>query len=71
MLDDIGSLEGDPEEEPQCSHGVIENRDMRAARRQMQLKASDVLEARGVGRPAEEPGKILDGADVALLGLRR
>jgi hypothetical protein len=35
----------------------------------MQLKASDVLEVRRVGRSAEERGKILDGADVALLGL--
>jgi hypothetical protein len=53
------------------SHGVIENGDVRAARRQMQLKASDVLEARRVGRSAEKRRKILDGADVALLGLWR
>ena len=63
--------ERDPEEEPQRSYGVIDNGDVRAVRRQMQLKASDVLEARGVGRSAEERSKILDGADVALLGLRR
>jgi hypothetical protein len=50
---------------------MIENRDVRAVRHQMQLKASDVLEARRLGRPAEEDGKILDGADVALLGLWR
>jgi hypothetical protein len=31
----------------------------------------EVLEARRVGRSAEERSKILDGADVALLGLRR
>jgi hypothetical protein len=30
-----------------------------------------VLEARAVGRSAQERGKILDGADVALLGLWR
>jgi hypothetical protein len=71
VLDDLGAPERDPEEEPQRSHGVIDNGDVRAVRRQMQLKASDVLEARCVGRPAEERSKILDGADVALLGLRR
>src|SRR5207253_10340893 len=71
MLDDAGSLERDPEEEPQRSHGVIENRDVRAVRRQMQLKASDVLEVRRVGRSTEERSKIPDGADVALLGLWR
>jgi hypothetical protein len=71
VLDDVGSLERDPEKEPQSSHGVIENRYMRAVRGQMQLKAPYVLQARGVGRPAEERSKILDGADVALLGLRR
>src|ERR1700694_789006 len=71
VLDDVGAPERDPEEEPQCSHGVIENGDVRAVRCQMQLKASDVLEARRVGRSAEERSKILDGADVALLGLWR
>ena len=50
---------------------MIENGDVRAVRRQMQLKASDVLETRRVGRSAEERSKILDGADVALLGLQR
>jgi hypothetical protein len=35
------------------------------AGRQMQLKASAVLEARRVGRSAEERSKILDGANVA------
>jgi len=34
-------------------------------------EASDILEARRIGRSAEERCKILDGADVALLGLRR
>jgi hypothetical protein len=38
---------------------------VRAVRRQMQLKASDILEARRVGRSPEECSKILDGADVA------
>jgi hypothetical protein len=56
VLDDVGAPERNPEKEPQRSHGVIENRDVRAARRQMQLKASDVLEARRIGRSAEERG---------------
>src|SRR5216684_6218346 len=60
VLDDVGAPERNPEEEPQRSHGVIENRYMSAVRRQMQLKASDVLEARRVGRSAEERSKILD-----------
>jgi hypothetical protein len=49
VLDDVGAPERDPEEEPQRSHGVIENRYMSTARRQMQLKASDILEARRIG----------------------
>ena len=52
-------------------HRVIENGDVRAVRCQMQLKAPDVLEARRAGRSAEECSKILDGADIALLGLWR
>src|ERR1700681_4972893 len=71
VLDDVGARERNPDKEPQRSHGVIENRDLRAARRQMQLKASDVLEARRIGRSAEGRGLISDGADVALLGLWR
>src|ERR1700738_1111941 len=71
VLDDVGAPERDPKEEPQRGHGVIENRNMRAVRRQMQLKASDVLEARRIRRSAEECSKVPDGADVALLGLWR
>jgi hypothetical protein len=71
VLDDVGAPERDSEEEPQRSHSVIENRHMRAVRRQMQLKAPDVLEARRVGRSAEECSKVPDGADVALLSLWR
>ena len=40
--------------------GLIEGRDADAARRQMQLKAAQVLEARRVGRAAEERGEVLD-----------
>ncbi len=68
MLDNVGSLQRDPEEQPQCSHSVIENRHMRTGRRQMQLKASDVLEARRIRRSAEECSKVLDGADVTPVG---
>ena len=71
VLDDVGAPERNPEEEPQRSHRVIENRYTRAVRRQMQLKASDVLEARRVGRSPEERSEVLDDADIALLGLRR
>ena len=71
VLDDVGAPERDLKEEPQRGHGVIENGDVRAVCRQMQLKASDVLEARRVGRSAEERSKVLDRADVALLGLWR
>jgi hypothetical protein len=71
VLDDRCLLERDPEKEPQRRYRVIENGRMRAALRQMQLKTPDVLEARRVGRSAEESGELLDDADVALLGLRR
>jgi hypothetical protein len=71
VLDDVGAPERDPEEKPKRSHGVIENGNVCAVRRQMQLKAPDVVEARRVGRSAEERSKIPDGADVALLGLWR
>ena len=49
VLDDVGAPECNPEEEPQRSQSVIEDGDVRAVHRQMQLKASDVLEARRVG----------------------
>ena len=55
MLDDIGSLERESEEEPQCSDRVIEDRDMRAFPYQMQLKARNVLEARVGAVPEKEP----------------
>src|ERR1700716_3783092 len=48
VLDDVGAPERDPEEEQRSGHGGIENRKKRGVRRQMQLKASDVLEARWV-----------------------
>jgi hypothetical protein len=42
---DVGSPERDPEEEPERSHGMIEDGDVRAVRRQMQLKAFGAIEA--------------------------
>ena len=54
VLDDGRSLERDPEKEPQRRHRLIANWRAGAARGQLQLKAPDVLEARRVGRSAEE-----------------
>jgi hypothetical protein len=33
VLDNVGALEPDPEEEPQRGHGVIENQNLRAVLR--------------------------------------
>ena len=68
VLDNVGALERDPEEEPQRGHGVIENRNLRVVLRRKQLKASDLFEASGIWRSAEECSKALDDADVALVG---
>jgi hypothetical protein len=54
VLDDLGSLEREPEKEPQRRHGLIANWRAGAARGQLQLKAPDVLEARLVGGLPEE-----------------
>jgi hypothetical protein len=51
VLDNLGAPERDPEEEPQRSHGVIENGDVRAVRRQMQLKAPDVHSPNRISLP--------------------
>jgi hypothetical protein len=65
VLDDVVSLERDPEKESQRRHRVITNGGTCAAFGKMQLKASDVLHARR-GRSAEKRGEILDGADIAF-----
>ena len=70
-LDDPMAPKRDPEEEPQRRHRLIENGRMRAVLGKMQLKASHVLQARRVGRSAKKRSKILYGAGVTLLGLRR
>ena len=71
MFDDLVALEGDPEKEPQRRDGLIEGRHADAARREMQLISPHVLEARRVGRAAEEGGEVLDSLHVVMLGLRR
>ena len=71
VLHDIGAPERDLEEEPQRRDGLVEGRNADAARRQMQLIAAHVLEARRVGRAAEERGEVLDPLHVVMLGLRR
>ena len=48
VLDDGGSLERDPEKEPQRRHRLIANGRAGTALGQMQLKASYILEARRV-----------------------
>jgi len=70
-LEDGGSLERDPEKEPQRRYGVIDTRCADAARGHMQLKAPYILECRRIRRTAKESGQVLNGADVALLGSRR
>jgi hypothetical protein len=71
VLDNGISLERHSEEEPQRRHGMVESGRIGTFGHQVQLKTPYVLEARLVGRSADERGQILDRADVALLGLRR
>jgi len=49
VLDDIVAPERDPEKETQCRDGLVDGRYTNAARRQMQLVAAHVLEARQIG----------------------
>ena len=49
VLDDIVTLERDPEKEPQGRYGLIEGRRANTARRQMQLIAAHVLETCRIG----------------------
>src|ERR1700681_2350902 len=53
----------DPEKEPQRRHGRIERTRVDPTLGHMQLKASDVLEARLVRGPAEKGCQVLDRAD--------
>ena len=71
VLDDLVALERDLEKEPQRRDGLIDGRHANAARRQMQLVAAHVLEARRIGRSPEERREVLDPLHVVMLGLRR
>ena len=71
MFHDLVALEGDPEKEPQRRDGLIEGRYADAPGSEMQLISAHVLEARRVGRAAEECGEVLDSLHVVMLGLRR
>jgi hypothetical protein len=44
---------------------------LQAARDEVELIFADILEAQLVWGLAEMPGKVLDGTDVGLLGVRR
>src|SRR5208282_6082864 len=68
---DVAPSERDAEKEPQRRHGDVMRAGADAASSEMQLEEPDVLEARRVGRPSQEIGEALDGADVALLGFGR
>jgi hypothetical protein len=64
---DVGLAQRHHEQEPQRRQAVIDGWHARAARHQMQLIATHVLEARRVRRRAEKGAEVLDGADVAFL----
>src|SRR5437868_5662352 len=49
VLDDLVAFERDPKEEPQRRDGLVDGRHANTARRQMQLVAAYVLEARHIG----------------------
>ena len=49
IIQDVGAAERNPEKEPQRRDALVEGRHSGAARRQMQLVATHVLEARGAG----------------------
>ena len=66
VLDDIGPVERDGEEEPQRRDRAVDGRRAHAARGQMQLKAAQVLGRRRVRRAAEEGCEVLDAADVVV-----
>src|ERR1700704_7211075 len=71
VLDDLVAPQRDSEKEPQGRDGLIDGRHTNATRRQMQLIAAHVLEARRIGRSPEKRGEVLDPLHVVMLGLRR
>src|SRR5262245_31429457 len=71
VLDDLVAPQRDPEQEPQRRDGLIDGRNANAARRQMQLVASHVLETRRIRRSPEKRREVLDPLHIVMLGLRR
>src|SRR5919201_2048844 len=69
VLDNLVAPERDPKEEPQRRDGLVDGRHANAARRQMQLVAAHVLEARRIRRSPEERSEVLDPLHVVVLGL--
>jgi hypothetical protein len=59
VLDDLVALERNPEKEPQRRDRLIDGRHANAARRQMELVAAHVLEARRIRRSPENAAKFL------------
>src|SRR5919198_2275221 len=70
VLDNLVAPERDPKEEPQRRDGLVDGRHANAARRQMQLVAAHVLEARRIRRSPEKRSEVLDPLHVVMLGLR-
>ena len=71
VVHDVGAPKRDPEKEPQCRDALVEGRNAGATGYQMKLIATHVLEARSIGRAAEEGGEVLDPLHVVMLSLRR
>jgi len=71
MLDDLVAFKRDLKKEPQRRYRLIDGRHANAARRQMQLVAAHVLEARRIRRSSEKRCEVLDPLHVVMLGLRR
>src|SRR5882724_7432057 len=71
VLDDSVAPERYPKKEPQRRYGLIERRHANAARCQMQLIATHVLEVRRIRRSPEKRSEVLDPLHVVMLGLRR
>src|SRR5215472_7166988 len=65
----IGTLQRDPEEEPQRRGSGVDRPYRRSNRRQPHLIATDILRGRLLGGPAYEIGKLFDVADILLLRL--
>src|SRR6476646_8124069 len=67
LLGKIVALQRDLEEEPQGSGSEVGGRHRDADRCQPQLIAMDILGGSLVGRPAQEIGKLFDGANILIL----